>query len=80
MREQRSGYSTFLPLDTIQVKPLIEKYRNYVKGARLAIDVIQYDDAYQKALQHTCGNTLVCDTADIAKDIVYEKRQEVKGL
>ncbi|KAJ3053257.1 Structural maintenance of chromosomes protein 1 [Rhizophlyctis rosea] len=80
LREQRTGPWTFLPLDTIQVKPLIEKYRNYVKGARLAIDIIQFDDAYQRALQHICGNTVVCDTADIAKHIVYEKRQEVKAV
>ncbi|KAJ3036857.1 Structural maintenance of chromosomes protein 1 [Rhizophlyctis rosea] len=80
MREQRSGHATFLPLDNLVVKPIAEKFRNYVKGARLAIDVIQYDDQYQRALEYACNNALVCDTNEIARHIVYEKRQEVKAV
>jgi structural maintenance of chromosome 1 len=32
MRDQRAGQATFLPLDTISVKPIQEKYRSFVKG------------------------------------------------
>lgn len=79
MREQRAGQATFLPLDTIKVKPVNEKYRTFAKGARLALDVIEVDPAVEAALQYACGNALVCDTAEIAKYVCYEKRQEVKG-
>ena len=79
MREQRAGQATFLPLDTIKVKPVNEKYRTFGKGARLALDVIEVDPAVEAALQYACGNALVCDTAEIAKYVCYEKRQEVKG-
>ncbi len=79
MREQRAGQATFLPLDTIKVKPVNEKYRTFAKGARLALDVIEADPAVEAALQFACGNALVCDTSEVAKYICYEKRQEVKG-
>ena len=79
MREQRAGQATFLPLDSIKVKPLNEKYRTFVKGARLALDVLQVDSAMIPALQYACGNALICDTMEIAKYICYEKKQEVKG-
>jgi len=50
-----------------------------MKGARLAIDVITYNDKLERAFQYACGNTLVCDTLEIAKYICYEKNQQVKG-
>nr|CAG8547000.1 14574_t:CDS:10 [Entrophospora candida] len=80
MREQRLGHATFIPLDTIVVKPINDKYRSYVKGARLAIDVITYNDKLDHAFQYACGNTLVCDTLEIAKHICYEKNQQIKAV
>ena len=61
------------------VKPINDKYRSFMKGARLAIDVITYNDKLERAFQYACGNTLVCDTLEIAKYICYEKNQQVKG-
>jgi structural maintenance of chromosome 1 len=80
MRDQRIGQATFLPLDTLKVKPVNEKYRTFVKGAKMALDVIEVDSAVELAIHYACGNALVCDTTDIAKYICYEKRQEVKGM
>jgi len=79
MREQRLGHATFIPLDTIAVRPINDKYRSLMKGARLAIDVIEYPDELERALQYACGNTLVCDDLEIAKAICYGRNQEVKG-
>ncbi|KAK3827829.1 MAG: LOW QUALITY PROTEIN: cohesin complex subunit psm1 [Benniella sp.] len=70
MREQRSGHATFLPLDTLVVKPVNDRLRTLSKGARLAIDVVQYDEALERAIQYVCGNSLVCDTVDVAKHLV----------
>ena len=79
MRIQRGGQATFIPLDTIQVKPINDKYRSFAKGARLAVDVIQYDYAVERAMHYACGNALVCDTMDVARYVCYDKGQEVKG-
>ena len=79
MRNQRAGQATFIPLDTIQVKPVQEKFRNFAKGARLAIDCIEYEPAVETAMQHACGSSLICDSITVAKYVCYEKNQEVKG-
>ncbi|KAK7467271.1 Structural maintenance of chromosomes protein 1 [Stygiomarasmius scandens] len=80
MRNQRAGHATFIPLDTIQVKPINDKFRSFAKGARLAVDVIQYEPAVERAMQHACGNALVCDSMEVAKYVCYEKGQEVKAV
>jgi structural maintenance of chromosome 1 len=69
-----------LPLDTLSVKPIHEKYRNFVRGSRLAVDVIQVEARFERAVQFACGNALVCDNLDVAKEICWSKAQEVKGL
>lgn len=79
MRNQRAGQATFIPLDTIQVKPINDKFRSIAKGARLAVDVIQFDPVVERAMHHACGNALVCDTMEIARHVCYDKGQEVKG-
>ncbi|KIY53050.1 condensin complex subunit SMC1 [Fistulina hepatica ATCC 64428] len=80
MRSQRVGQATFIPLDTIQVKPINDKFRSFVKGSRLAVDVIQYDPVVERAMHHACGSALVCDTMEVARHICYDKGQEVKAV
>ncbi|KAK8869753.1 hypothetical protein IAR55_000321 [Kwoniella newhampshirensis] len=80
MRSQRAGQATFIPLDTIQVKPVPERLRNFAKGARLAIDCIEYEPAVERAMQHACGSALICDTMEIARYVCYDKGQEVKAV
>ena len=80
MRTQRAGQATFIPLDTIQLKPINDKFRSFTKGARLAVDVIQYDPAVERAIHHACGNALICDTSDIAMSVCVDKGQDVKGM
>ncbi|KAF8996172.1 condensin complex subunit SMC1 [Cyathus striatus] len=80
MRNQRAGQATFIPLDTIQFKPVNDKFRSFAKGARLAVDVVQYEAAVERAIHHACGNALVCDNMDVARYICYDKGQEVKAV
>ncbi|KLO14413.1 cohesin complex subunit psm1 [Schizopora paradoxa] len=80
MRSQRAGQATFIPLDTIQVKPINDKYRSFAKGARLAVDVIQYEPAVERAMHYACGNALVCDNMEVARYVCYDKGQEVKAV
>ncbi|GAA5989539.1 hypothetical protein JCM10908_000522 [Rhodotorula pacifica] len=80
MRQQRLGQATFVPIETVQVKPINDKYRTFAKGARLAIDVITFDPAVEKAMEFACGNALVCETMQIAKHVCYDRGQEVKAV
>lgn len=78
-KEQRAGSVTIIPLDTIVVKPVAEKYRNFCRGARLAIDCVEFDSSlFERAMLYACGNTLIVETHDIAKYINYERGQAVK--
>ena len=79
MRNQRAGQATFIPLDTIQVKPVNDKFRAFGKGVRLAVDIVQHEPAIERAIHHACGSALVCDSMEIARNVCYEKGQEVKG-
>ena len=78
MKDRRAGQATFLPLDTIQPKPLQEKYRNVTKGAKLALEILQFEPQFEKAILYASGSAIVCDTVDVAKYVVYEKSYEVK--
>lgn len=45
---QRADPETFLPLDSLQVKPVQEKYRQSAGSAKLVIDVIKFEPAVIK--------------------------------
>jgi structural maintenance of chromosome 1 len=79
MRNQRAGIATFLPLDTISAKPVNDKFRSFTRGARLAIDIITFDPSVERAMHHVCGNALVCDSMEVARNVCFERNQEVKG-
>ncbi|TIC12844.1 hypothetical protein E3Q15_02172 [Wallemia mellicola] len=80
MKAQRVGSATYLPLDSLQVKPIQERLRTISSGARLTVDVLKYDSIYEKAIQFAAGNSLVCDNMNIARDVVYDKQQDVKAV
>ena len=72
MKEQRSKPETFLPLDTIKIKPINEQYRQIGGSAKLVIDVIKYEPAQiKKALLYACGSSLVCDTMEEARKLAF---------
>lgn len=80
LKRQRIGQATFIPLDTIQPKEINDRLRSIAPGARLAIDIVQYDSQLERAMRYACGNALICDTLDIARNVIYEKRQQVKAV
>nr|WJN25071.1 condensin complex subunit [Tranzscheliella williamsii] len=80
LRNTRAGQATFLPLDRIQAKPINDRLRSIARGARLAVDVIQYDPSIERAIHHACGNALVCDTMEIARSVVYDRKVEAKAV
>lgn len=80
LRNQRAGQATFIPLDTIQTKPINDRLRSLSPQARLAIDVIQYAPVIERAVSYACGNAMVCDTLDVARNICYDRAQRVKAV
>ncbi|KAE8234045.1 hypothetical protein CF326_g913 [Tilletia indica] len=80
LRDQRVGQATLLPLDTLQVKPINDRLRSIAKGARLAVDVIEFAPAIERAIHFACGNSVVCDSLQVAREICYEREQQVKAV
>lgn len=79
LKEQRAGTATFLPLDTITPKPIDDKFRSFGHGSRLALDLLKFDQSNERAILFACGNALVCDTMESARQIAFGKGQQVKG-
>ncbi|GMK58711.1 hypothetical protein CspeluHIS016_0601530 [Cutaneotrichosporon spelunceum] len=80
LKQQRKGVLTFVPIDTVQVKPIPDKFRNVARGARLAIDCIEFEPSVERAMQYACGSAIICDSQEVAKYVCYEKRMEVKAV
>ncbi|WFC98827.1 Structural maintenance of chromosomes protein 1 [Malassezia yamatoensis] len=80
LRSQRAGHATFIPLDTVQTKPVNDRLRSLSTHARLAVDVLQYPSHIERAVHFACGNTVLCDDWDVASNLCYEQNQRVKAV
>ncbi|KAI9291082.1 Smc hinge domain-containing protein [Neoconidiobolus thromboides FSU 785] len=79
LKDQRLGSTKFIPLNTISSVLIQDKYRHFEK-ANLAIDLIDYDNRFERALQYCCGNSIVCEDFNVARHICFELNQEVKAV
>ncbi|CAK9221365.1 unnamed protein product [Sphagnum jensenii] len=70
LKEQRLPPQTFIPLQTIRVKPIQERLRT-LGTAKLVFDVIRYPNTTSQALLFAVGNTLVCERLDEAKALAW---------
>jgi len=79
LRDQRIGTATFLPLDSLQAPPpeSTERLRAMAENDgryRLAADVIRVsNDEYRRAVLYAVGNTVVCDSLDVAREICFSR-------
>lgn len=80
LRDQRLGQATFLPLETIQIKAVQANLKGLHRGVRPAIDCIEYDTAYHRAMAYVCGSDVICDTLQVARDVCYTKNSGVKAV
>ncbi|XP_077250735.1 structural maintenance of chromosomes protein 1-like [Tasmannia lanceolata] len=67
LKDHRLPPQTFIPVQSVRVKPVIEKLRTLGGTAKLIFDVIQFDLALEKAILYAVGNALVCDGLEEAK-------------
>ncbi|KAL2653551.1 hypothetical protein R1flu_021679 [Riccia fluitans] len=70
LKEQRLPPQTFIPLQSVRIKPVQERLRTLggtAKFVMLLLDCLTIDPALEKALVYAVGNTLVCDTLEEAK-------------
>ena len=80
LKEQQVGLATFLPMDSVQAKPPNEKFRSLGPKVSLAIDLLQFDELYRPIFEYSCGNAIICDDIQTAKNICFEKNQNVKAV
>nr|XP_023886387.1 structural maintenance of chromosomes protein 1-like isoform X2 [Quercus suber] len=71
LKEQRLPPQTFIPLQSIHVKPVIERLRTLGGTAKLVFDVIHFNPVLENAILFAVGNTLVCDDLDEAKVLCW---------
>ncbi|KAL2759238.1 hypothetical protein ACRALDRAFT_1062253 [Sodiomyces alcalophilus JCM 7366] len=79
LKDQRFPPMTFIPLDNIKVNAVNTGIKG-VSGARLSIDTLDFDPSYERAMAYACGSSVVCDSLDIAKQICYDKKIQVKAV
>lgn len=80
LKDNHIGVGTFIPLDTCRVPDINERLRNISPTTRLALDVVDYDPKFQRAVQYIVGNAVVCETEEECKDICYEQRAAKKAV
>ena len=80
LRDHRSGQATFIPLDTIQVKAVNPNLKGMHRGMRPAIETVDFSSEVSRAISFACGDAIVCDTLDIAKELVYGRKLDVKAV
>lgn len=79
LKEQRQTPMTFIPLDNVKVSTPNTAIKG-VHGARLTIDTIDFDANLERGMAFACGGSVICDSMDVAKGIVYQKRLPVKAV
>ena len=77
LKEQMLEPETFLPLDTLQVRPLKQRLRTITspKGVKLVYDVLQFaPKAIERAVLFATNNALVAEDPDDAAKVAYDSK------
>ncbi|KAI3889923.1 hypothetical protein MKX03_020225 [Papaver bracteatum] len=75
LKQQQLYPQTFIPLQSVRVKPVSEKLRTLGGTAKLIFDVIQFDPSLERVILYAVGNTLVCDKIEEAKDLSWSRER-----
>ncbi|GAM86041.1 hypothetical protein ANO11243_040510 [Dothideomycetidae sp. 11243] len=80
LKAQRSGQATFIPLDTILHKQQDSSLKGMHPEMRLAVDTFDSDSAIERAVSYACGDSIVCDTLEVARHLCYDRRVDAKAV
>eukprot|EP00850_Spirogloea_muscicola_P013986 SM000098S25066 [mRNA] locus=s98:69413:76675:+ [translate_table: standard] len=86
LKNHRQPPMTFIPLQSVRVKPVLERLRTLGRTSKLMIDVMQYPNHgitifVPLAVHRQLGNTLVCDTVEEASSLAFgAERHKVVAL
>jgi structural maintenance of chromosome 1 len=80
LKTERIGVMSFNPLDSVQIQAVDPQLKGMHEGMRLAIDCINYEPKHERAMTAACGNTMICNTEKLAKELRYTRRIEVKAV
>jgi len=72
LKKNRLGTATFLPLNKIKEKHTEEDIKEFLKSPGvhgLAIELVAFDNKFQKVFSYVFGNTLVVEDIDTARKI-----------
>ena len=76
LKQQRLAPATFIPLDTIQVKPVTDEHRRLPNNCKLVLDVINYEAELEKAMVYAVGTAVVMESLDDARKYAYGRPRE----
>ncbi|KAL3645191.1 Structural maintenance of chromosomes protein 2-2 [Castilleja foliolosa] len=77
---------TIIPLNKIQSHPVTNRVQNAAvnlvgKGnAEVALNLVDYDQELQHAMEYVFGSTFVCKTGDDAKEITFNKETRTQSV
>lgn len=80
LKDNRMPPMTFIPMDSIDVRPIRSDYRGIARGARLAVETVRYPAEIEIAVQYVCEDTMICDDMDVSKHVRWTKRAHVKTV
>lgn len=80
LHEARIGSAQFIPLDKIRIKPINERFRQLGRNIKLIVDVIECDEELKPAVLYAVGDTIVCDSIEIARDVCFHQQEKVKAV
>ncbi|KAG7384747.1 Structural maintenance of chromosomes protein 1B [Phytophthora pseudosyringae] len=80
LRDSRAGSAQFIPLDKIRVKPINERFRGLGSNIKMVVDVIECDAEIERALHYAVGDTVVCNSIDVARDLCFRQNEKVKAV
>lgn len=78
LREQKAGVASFIPLDSVDPGAPNVGIRNIHLAARPVLDVLEYDPVLERAMQYVCGDAIVCDDIQVARELKWTKNVDAK--
>ncbi|ODQ83192.1 hypothetical protein BABINDRAFT_159632 [Babjeviella inositovora NRRL Y-12698] len=78
LKEQRAGVASFIPLDRVEARAPHPSLRALHADATPALDVIEYDAPFERAVQYAVSDAIVCSTMEVARYVKWERNIDVK--